>query len=617
MKVQVNEIILEGADRSVSFTPGLNIVAGPIASGKTTVIRYVRFLLGNASPPTSVEAREKVTTVSGSVVLGSNSFSISRRAVSTRTAPVEIIGSTETWRLPAMSASDDNTFVNWMLEQLDLPRLDVPSAPTKPDSNTTPVTINDYLMYSYLAQNELGNSVFGHQDNIKNIKRKYVFELIYGKYDVETASIQERLREVHGQIRQLRSQHNLFGTFFKDTELASRTRIEDELKKVDEDLKRTESVAVDLASPTQNTEQTVSLQVEIHDNERQVAELRAEIDTEERSLGDLGELVNQFEAHSAKLTRSIVAGKHLTDLEFKVCPRCGTEVSIGRSSEELCYLCLQEPSLKFSREILIDEQGDVEQQLKEAQDLINVKQDRVIELRNRMEKKASELTSKRNELDFLTQSYISEHASQIAANAAQRERLISRSKQLNEYLEVWSRIDRVEALLSELAEEQRVLERDLESAQSESEESTRRINHLRLRFNEILERFRPPSFGEQEQSDISHSTYLPIYHGRSFAELSSPGLATLVNVAHALAHHLTSIELGLKLPQFLIIDGLSEHLDEALDPARLNAIYDVLIDTSEKFPDLQVIVVDHEVPESARPFVRLELSAEDRLIRTA
>ena len=34
MSVQVNEIKLVGADRSVSYTPGLNVTAGPIASGK-------------------------------------------------------------------------------------------------------------------------------------------------------------------------------------------------------------------------------------------------------------------------------------------------------------------------------------------------------------------------------------------------------------------------------------------------------------------------------------------------------------------------------------------------------------------------------------------------------
>ena len=54
---------------------------------------------------------------------------------------------------------------------------------------------------------------------------------------------------------------------------------------------------------------------------------------------------------------------------------------------------------------------------------------------------------------------------------------------------------------------------------------------------------------------------------------------------------------------------------EGLDPERVRAIYEYLIETSGEIGDaLQMIVVDNEVPAVARPFVRLELSDSDRLI---
>ena len=180
MKLQVNELRLEGAERSISLSPGLNIITGPIASGKTTLVRYLRFLIGNSLGQLPIEARTKVVAVSGSVDLGDKSFLIMRPAVTTKTARVEIASGDETWRLPATAAPDGKTYVNWLLEHLDLPRVDVPSAPTRPDSDPTPVSINDYLLYSYLAQDELGFSVFGHRDSFRNIKRKYVFDITYG-----------------------------------------------------------------------------------------------------------------------------------------------------------------------------------------------------------------------------------------------------------------------------------------------------------------------------------------------------------------------------------------------------------------------------------------------------
>ena len=107
-----------------------------------------------------------------------------------------------------------------------------------------------------------------------------------------------------------------------------------------------------------------------------------------------------------------------------------------------------------------------------------------------------------------------------------------------------------------------------------------------------------------------------MYHGRRFDDLSSPGLATIVNVAYALAHQRTSIDLGLGLPNILLIDGLSEHLGEVgFDPERLEAVYKSLIDFSErKINMLQVIVVDNEVPSLVDNYIRLRLSETDRLI---
>ena len=616
MRVHVNEITLEGADRTVSFEPGLNIVTGPIASGKTTLVRYLRFLLGSSLGQPPMEARTNVTAVSAFVELGDESFSIMRPAVSTTRARVEIAGRDQTWRLPATSAPDGDTYVNWLLRQLDLPRIDVPSAPTKPDSDTTPVSINDYFLYSYLAQGELGFSVFGHRDPFKNIKRRYVFDITYGLYDLSTAQIQERLRDVQGRLRELRSRQELFETFFDGTPLENRVSIDRELREVNAELEKVEAAAVDLASVPHEASDTAALQADILEVQRRSGQLRAAIDAEQHSLSNLRDLINQLEAQSGKLTRSIVSDKHLTDLEFVVCPRCGTEVGSDRSRGHVCYLCLQEPSLKFSREILIAEQGGVEEQLKEAQDLSREREARLTRLRGELGEAGRELTAKQLELDFQTKSFVSEEATRIASTAARRARLIARSEQLGEYLNVLSKVDEAEQLVARLTVDKEALEQDLAAAMEESRDSQRKVSHLKGRFNKILEQLRPPRFGEQELSDIDPQTYLPVYYGRAFGEVSSPGLVTLINVAHALAHHLTAVELGLKLPQILIIDGLSEHLgQEGLDPERLMAAYDLLIDTSNERPELQVIVVDNEIPEKARRFVRLELSEEDRLIR--
>ena len=270
--------------------------------------------------------------------------------------------------------------MNWLLAHLDLPRVDVPSAPTRPGSDPTPVSINDYLLYSYLAQDELGFSVFGHRDSFKNIKRKYVFDITYGFYDLKTAQIQELLRDVQGRLRELHSRQALFDTFFDGTPLDNRVRIEHELREVNDELEQVERAALDVALVPREAADTAQLQGEILDFEKRSAQLQAAIDAERQSLADLRDLARQLEAQSGKLTRSVVSHKHLTDLEFVVCPRCGTGLASSRKAADVCNLCLQEPSLEFSREILIAEQGAVEQQLTEAQDLIREREERTTAL---------------------------------------------------------------------------------------------------------------------------------------------------------------------------------------------------------------------------------------------
>ncbi len=616
VKVRIKEIELEGAQRSVSFEPGLNIITGPIASGKTTLIRYLRFLIGGSLGQQPNEARDNVKMVTGLVELGTEPFKISRPAVSTTTAMVEIAGQHREWRIPASRAPDGNTYKNWLLEQLKLPRIDVPSAPTRPDSDPTPVTINDYLLYSYLAQEELGSSVFSHRDPHKNIKRKYVFDITYGFYELRTAQIQERLRDVQSQIRELSSRQELFNTFFDGTSLSNRETIENDLNVVRDEIEREETNAIDLARNSQTANDTVQIQGEVLDAQQEVSHIQASIDSESQAIGNLEDLVNQLESQSGKLTRSIVSHKHLTDLEFVVCPRCGSGVNSKRSSDDTCYLCLQSPSLEFSREILIAEQGSVDLQLREGQDLLRERELRLKTLLDEKEEANEILNQKRRELDFKTRSYISDEATRIAATAARRAELRSKEEQLTEFLNVLSKIDDAQEVASLLKEEKNALERELESATSDTAESMDKVNFLKQRFNEMLLKLKPPKFGEHELAEINPDTYLPIFYGRSFVEVSSPGLRTLINVSHALAHHLTAVELGLNLPQILIIDGLSEHLgQEGLDPDRLHATYELLIETSEMHPEIQVIVVDNEIPDFARRFVRLNLSEEDRLIR--
>jgi hypothetical protein len=616
VRLRIERVELAGADRAVEFSEGLNIITGPIATGKTTLVRLLRFLIGASLGNLPPEAKQTVSTVSGRIVLGDQSYSVVRPAVSTNTARVEIAGDTDSLRLPAASA-DGLTYTEWLLEKLDLPRLRVPSAPTRPDSEPTPVTINDYLLYTHLSQEDLGFSVFGHRDTFKNIKRRYVFDIIYGFYDIRAAQLQEELRSVLGQLRTLQSQTELFRSFFEDTALANRAALEHELTATRNEIAGLESDWGTLAQEASAPSTTADLQARILTLEGQYERTKDAIAAEQVGIGNLEDMVAQLESQSGKLTRAIVAGKYLVDFDFIVCPRCGSSLKSDRAPvPDICYVCLQPPAMDFSKSSLIREQGAVEAQLTEAQDLLKERHRRLSELRRALSNIDSQLKRERVELDFLTRTYVSERADRIASLASRRSSLKAREKQLHDYLAVLNKFDDTHRRIGQLTVNRNRIEHLLEEASTDKAAAADRVRVLEGTYNDLLERFEPPHFGEEPTSSIDRSTYLPTYHGRRFDDLSSPGLATLVNVAHALAHQTTSLKLNLKLPNLLIIDGLSEHLGkEGLDPVRLRAVYETLIDISNRLgSDLQLIVVDNEVPDIARSYVRLELAEDQRLI---
>jgi hypothetical protein len=68
-----------------------------------------------------------------------------------------------------------------------------------------------------------------------------------------------------------------------------------------------------------------------------------------------------------------------------------------------------------------------------------------------------------------------------------------------------------------------------------------------------------------------------------------------------------------------MIDGINKNIGTAeYDAARIDDAWTQLIEISENLGDeLQIVVAANDVPERARRFVRLSLSAEDRLIPTA
>jgi hypothetical protein len=617
MRLRVEELSLAGSNRQLNFQPGLNLISGPIATGKTTSVRLIRMLLGDRIGGLPREVKDHVGAIEGRIVIGEDRYSVVRALVGTPTARVEIAGPGVALRLPAHQpdAEAPYTYGDWLLDRLGLPRLDVPSAPTRPDSPPTPVSINDFMSYCSLTEDQIGNSVFGHTDTFRNIKRRYVFQILYGIYDVRAAGLQEELRALSGRHSELVRVRETLALVLRDTPWENRAELSQAIAEAETAVAIAERAEVTTAVDASPASRVQRLQEEIGRLDTQAGKWRTEIEREAAAAEQLRRLIAQLETQSARLTRAMVADTRLLDFEFVLCPRCGTSLSADRGSSDTCLLCLQVPERSDNHKLLADEQSRLAGQLNETRGLVASHESASAARRVELERLTSRRAELGAELDHETRAFVSDSRERIADQATARTRERERLIRLRDYATLFTRFDAALAEQSEIASRLAALEEEIGRLTSRGSEAEARIHVLEEHLEAIVDRFGVPRYADPPSVRIDRTSFLPVLDGRAFETLSQ-GMKVLLNVAHLMAHHLTALELNLPLPGFAIIDGVSSSLGrEGYDEAVRQRVYEYLIEVSNSHgPDLQMLVTDNDVPRYAHDFVRLELERDNLLV---
>ncbi|AFY80332.1 ATP-binding protein [Oscillatoria acuminata] len=620
MKIQFNKISLLGTGRDFHLQPGLNIITGSITTGKTTLIKCFRGVLGSTLKNFSREARKHITHLTGEILIENDVYEIIRPFVTTKNALVSIAGENEAERLPVLvGSSDQQTYGTWLLKKLDLPILQVLTAPTQESSsNTSPLSINDYMMYCYLSQDEIDGSVFGHTYPAKNIKRKYVFEVIYGKYDVEIAQLNIERSKKLNEIHRLKNYTKTIEEFLEGTPFDNKAQIDYDLNNIIQRLESVSSNSETLGQQIRHYANTDELRQNLLKIEQKLTNLNRERQNEQYSLEQKERLINQLRTQSIRLTKAIVAGQYLLDFDFFSCPRCGSSIQPSRSQSPIdqCYLCLQKPEPQVTQNDLIKEQKRLGDQITETLELVTSHSNKIANIEQAIRDSNKHREILVSEIDHRSRRYVSEQAERIALFEQQRTHLQEQKQRLEEYLELYNRQEQVISSIQQLEYDLEKINIDIALANNQISNFENYLNFLDNTYNEILQEFHVPSFSDPGPSIIDRETYLPRFEGRRFNELESQGLKVMVNIAHIIAHQITSLHFNLKLPNILIIDGLSGNMGyEGLDLERIEAIYNYIIKFSNLYQNrLQIIISDNTIPKVAEEYVLAEFNEDNKLI---
>lgn len=621
MKVKVKSIQLEGAEREFTFSGGLNLINGPISTGKTTLLECIRAILGSSLNKLYSEPRRTVTNLKAKLSLGGSDYTVIRPYKTTDSATVTIAGEDVAERLPAERGgpSDSLDYREWLMNQLNLPRLRAAKAPNKIDTYTSPVTINDYMMYAYLSEDEVSRNVIGSYPHWKENKRRVVFKVAYGIYSQKTAEIEEEIRELKRNLRSLKDRESTINEILKDTIFENRAKIVDELEKEKDNLDKLKEESISEAEQVSEKYKTSKLRNELREIEEKVSNKKEDIRNHKQSIEKKKELVSQLEKQVHQLTKSMVADDLLVDFDFVVCPRCGSDIEQQNVGEEKCYLCKNKYEKKEGIEDVEREIERVESQISETKELIKFDKERVAKERDILKKLKERREETKNEINYRTKSYVSEDAEEIEGRAESIAKSESKIEKLKEYLSLIENLKDTESQISKYEDEIQTKEDELEKTRGEPEEVHPRRNFFENKFRSLLDELSAPDFRSTGDTYIDRETLMPHYRGKNANDLS-PGLTVLVNVAYIAAHQLTSLEFDLPLPNIIMADSISDPLgaesnegDADLDPERIRHIYGLLHRLSNQF-GIQVFVVDNQSPDNIEAGSSISFSEDDRLI---
>jgi len=481
--------------------------------------------------------------------------------------------------------------------------------------------MTDWLGYCIVTGDELDTQVFGHQHTFRNIKRRWIFEIVYGYYDAELAQLTSKLRGVQLALAAHDREAVIREKFFQGTPLASATALEQQLQSAIARLGQLGRTGEEDVHVVDDIPEVQRLRQELLSRHSHQAEILARVDRVQGQIKDLQDLHAQLSSQSARMTRAIVADEWLVDFDFIVCPRCGNNVDSARASDHHCYLCLQPARPATSRNDLLAEQDRTVGQIRETAEVLDTRKQDLDRLRAESSRTADEITSLTAELDLKTRVFVSRSAARLQDGAARQAAALAEVSHLREYLGILAKLDDIAAEREELDRQRDEIQAAINAKELRHSGAEENVRALETRMLEYLDALRPPPLGPALTVTINRNTYMPEVWGRSFDELSSQGLKTVVNIAHALAHHTVAIDRGLPLPGLLVLDGLSANVGtEGFDQALANNIYRLLRGVGTEYADrLQLIGVDNSLPESMvielANYSVLSLREGDRLIK--
>jgi hypothetical protein len=214
----------------------LAIIAGPIHTGKTTILEFVDYLLGDDEHPTHPELAQTVRSAALELSIDGRRWTIERPLFSAEQVSYvregRIDGGGPTQRKLIDPPGDPEALSSWMLDAIGLgnPKLRVTEG--NPNSPAHDLSIRDVMWVAFLPSKRLDSEALLHDNHTqKHYKLRQVLELLFGVHDDRLAQLLDQLRRLRDQRREYEREAAALETFLAEEDVPRADAIDQHRKR--------------------------------------------------------------------------------------------------------------------------------------------------------------------------------------------------------------------------------------------------------------------------------------------------------------------------------------------------------------------------------------------------
>lgn len=580
--LRIRRLQLRGAGRTydVSFLDAdgtvrpISVIAGEIATGKTSILELIDYCLGASRHPRHPEIQRRARAALLEIEYGDSRAVIERPLGSYSKAYVHHASldaisddyhDIETKTL--QPASDEDSLSTFLLRTVDLAGRSLKQAPTQDASAVDRFSFRDLSDLFFLPHRRLDNLELLHERHQpRRLKLRQTIDLIFGAHDDALVAANARLDEAQHDIDKLKLEIDTISTYLREQgvdEDHDLGRIE---REAEQDLGIARSALAQLESEmASETTSADELRSKYDRASSEVTRLTTTVRDRDTLLRRLGALRAQYADDLLKLRFAEEAGRLFDPLALTACPSClqPLDQPAGPRSGE-CGLCAQtiEPIGADHAFDVTKEIRTTETKLRELGASMDGIDQELAETMRDLDGAKAARDNARAELDEAVAARLAPFISQRdmirdrVSGIEQRTQAIERTRSLIAGLE--ARRSR----LTELQTEEQRLRSQIDRLRQQGQDHEYVVAALSARFGSILGDFDFPKLDEPRID----SFFTPFVRGMRYSELGSAGTATLV----ALAWHLAIFEEATVQealhPGFLLIDSPQKNLMSDEEP---------------------------------------------------